>query len=198
MLPGCRVAGWRADQDRIKHLGHGSTPPPISRTAGFPQSGWKSRLSVAAFPILPSLCLGERLVCCNLQRWSGSWRQPECIISTRTFPSPTLTYSQRPFAPMSCYPHHHRSYGLMRQCRVHQRISRRTPLISSALRARHLPRFDHIPMSWCHHPCAGRSPECICPSSSSGALTFARTIRARHLHLHHSDLEHSLARALSG
>ena len=79
-----RVAGWRADQGRINQPGHGSTPPPINRTAGFPQSGWKSRHSVAAFPTLPSLCLGERLVCCNLQRRSGSGRQLECIISTRT------------------------------------------------------------------------------------------------------------------
>ena len=89
-----RVAGWRADQGRINQPGHGSTPPPINRTAGFPQSGWKSRHSVAAFPTLPSLCLGERLVCCNLQRRSGSGRQLECIIST-----PTLSFSNACLLP---------------------------------------------------------------------------------------------------
>jgi hypothetical protein len=197
-MPSCRVAGWRASQGTIKEPDHGSTPPPISRTAGFPRSGWKSRLSVAAFLILPSLCLGERSVCCNLQGRSGSWRQPSALSALAPSPSSTLVYSQRPFARVVCYRHRHCSYGLMRQCRGHRRISRRTPLISSALRTRHLPHFDHTPMSWCHHPYAGRSPECICPSSSSGALAFARTIRTRHLHLHHSDLEHSLTGALSG
>ncbi len=69
-----RVAGWRADQVTVKEPDHGSTPPPINRIAGFPRSGWKSTHSVAAFPILPSLYLGERSVCCSLQRRFGSWR----------------------------------------------------------------------------------------------------------------------------
>ncbi len=193
----CRVAGWRADQGRINQPGHGSTPPPINRTAGFPQSGWKSKLSVAAFPILPSLYLGERSVRCNLQRWSGSWRQPECVISTRTLsfsnacPLPETLCSDgllspsslllRPLAPVSRPPTNFPG----------------KPVISPALRTRHLPRFDHASMSWCRHPYAGRPPECMYPSSSSGALAFACLTEARHLRSH-SGLEHSFAGALGG
>jgi hypothetical protein len=159
----------------------GKVGAQLQRSRSFPACAWVSDWFAATYSVVPDL--GD---------------SPSALSAPAPFPSPTLTHSQRPFARMSYYPHRHCSYSLMRQCRSHQRISRRTPLISSALRTRHLPHFDHTPMSWCRHPYAGRSPECICPSSSSGALAFARTIRTRHLHLHHIDLEHSLARALSG
>lgn len=169
-----RVAGWRAGQVTIKEPDHGSTPPPINRTAGFPQSGWKSRHSVAAFPILPSLYLGERLVCCNLQRRSGSWRQPECVISTRT-----LSFSHACLPPEALC-----SDGLLSPSsllvRPHAPVSRPPTnfpgalVISPASRPRHLPRFDHAPFGCCRHLYAGRPVACMHPIPSATALAIVR------------------------
>ena len=85
---GSRVAEWRANQGTINEPGHVSTRPPISRTAGFPRSGWKSKHSVAAFPILPGPHPGQRPVYCRLPSMR-SWNHgtPESLSARRTFPS---------------------------------------------------------------------------------------------------------------
>ncbi len=49
---------------------------------------------------------------------------PSALSALAPSPSPTLAHSQRPFARTVCYHHRHCSYGLLRQCRAHQRTSR--------------------------------------------------------------------------
>jgi hypothetical protein len=49
------VVGWDRGANRASNDAAVSTVPPIIRTAGFPQYGWKAGLSDRAFPLHPSL-----------------------------------------------------------------------------------------------------------------------------------------------
>ena len=145
--------------------------------AGFPRSGWKQTCPSIRhrFPWpVPGSASGLR------------W--PSRVIGYRPFLGVVIalpgTHAGFRLFTRHVYPEGLRSCSLLSPpsllLRPHAPVCRPlvnfpgSPIISPALLATDLPRFDHPPFGCCRHPYAGRSAARISPTSSAATLAIAQ------------------------